>query len=115
MRGQHAAHVRGVQRTHPDLPIRVHIGIHTGEAMEEDDDVLGHTVIVASRIADVAGPGEVLVSSLTAQMVERSEEFTFADQARDSAEGPVAAAAGGPLRLARLTEAGVSEPPAIGI
>jgi class 3 adenylate cyclase len=66
-------------RTHPDLPIRVHIGIHTGEAMEEDDDVLGHTVIVASRIADVAGPGEVLVSSLTAQMVERSEEFTFAD------------------------------------
>ncbi len=67
-------------RTHPDLPIRVHIGIHTGEALEEDDDVLGHTVIVASRIADVAGPGEVLVSSLTAQMVERSEEFTFADR-----------------------------------
>jgi class 3 adenylate cyclase len=67
-------------RTHPDLPIRVHIGIHTGEAMEEDDDVLGHTVVVASRIADVAGPGEVLVSSLTAQMVERSEEFTFADR-----------------------------------
>ena len=66
-------------RTHPDLPMRVHIGIHTGEAMEEDDDVLGHTVIVASRIAEVAGPGEVLVSSLTAQMVERSEEFTFAD------------------------------------
>jgi len=66
--------------SHPDLPIRVHIGIHTGEAMEEDDDFLGHTVIVASRIADVAGPGEVLVSSLTAQMVERSEEFTFADQ-----------------------------------
>ena len=77
----------GVQRrfaayseAHPDLPIRVHIGIHTGEAMEEDDDFLGHTVIVASRIADVAGPGEILVSSLTAQMVERSEEFTFADR-----------------------------------
>jgi class 3 adenylate cyclase len=65
---------------HPDRPIRVHIGIHTGEAMEEDDDFLGHTVIVASRISDVAGPGEVLVSSLTAQMVERSEEFSFADQ-----------------------------------
>ena len=63
-----------------ERPIRVHIGIHTGEAMEEDDDFLGHTVIVASRISDVAGPGEVLVSSLTAQMVERSEEFSFADQ-----------------------------------
>jgi class 3 adenylate cyclase len=72
---------------HPDLPIRVHIGIHTGEAMEEDDDFLGHTVIVASRISDVAGPGEVLVSSLTAQMVERSEEFTFADQREITLKG----------------------------
>jgi class 3 adenylate cyclase len=72
---------------HPDRPIRVHIGIHTGEAMEEDDDFLGHTVIVASRIADVAGPGEILVSSLTAQMVERSEEFTFADQREIALKG----------------------------
>jgi class 3 adenylate cyclase len=83
-----------VQRTfaayseaHPERPIRVHIGIHTGEAMEEDDDFLGHTVIVASRIADVAGPGEVLVSSLTAQMVERSEEFTFSDQREITLKG----------------------------
>jgi class 3 adenylate cyclase len=66
--------------SHQERPIRVHIGAHTGEAMEEDDDFLGHTVIVASRIADVAGPGEVLVSSLTQQMVERSTEFTFDDE-----------------------------------
>jgi len=72
---------------HPDRPIRVQIGIHTGEAMEEDDDFLGHTVIVASRISDVAGPGEVLVSSLTAQMVERSEEFTFADRREITLKG----------------------------
>jgi class 3 adenylate cyclase len=65
---------------HPERPIQVHIGVHTGEAMEEDDDFLGHTVIVASRIADVATPGEILVSSLSAQMVERTEEFTFAAQ-----------------------------------
>jgi class 3 adenylate cyclase len=63
--------------TNPELPIRVHIGVHTGEAMEEDDDFLGHTVIVASRIAAVAEPGEILVSSLSAQMVERTEEFAF--------------------------------------
>jgi class 3 adenylate cyclase len=73
--------------SHRERPIRVHIGVHTGEAMEEDDDFLGHTVIVASRIADVAGPGEVLVSSLTAQMVERSEEFSFADQREVTLKG----------------------------
>jgi class 3 adenylate cyclase len=64
---------------HRDRPIQVHIGIHTGEAMEEEDDFLGHTVIVASRLADVAGPGEVLVSGLSAQLVERTEEFVFVD------------------------------------
>jgi len=77
----------GYSAAHPDAPIRVHIGIHTGEAMEEDDDFLGHTVIVASRIADVAGPGEILVSSLTTQMVERSNEFTFADQREITLKG----------------------------
>jgi class 3 adenylate cyclase len=66
-------------QTHRERPIQVHIGVHTGEAVEEDDDFLGHTVIVASRIAAVAAPGEILVSSLSAQMVERTEEFTFVD------------------------------------
>src|SRR6185312_8757239 len=64
---------------HAERPIAVHIGVHTGEAMEEDDDFVGHTVIVASRIADVAASGEVLVSSLSAQMVERTDEFSFVD------------------------------------
>ena len=37
--------------------IAVHIGVHTGDAMDEGDDYLGHTVIVASRLADAAGAG----------------------------------------------------------
>jgi hypothetical protein len=27
---------------HADRPIQIHIGVHTGEAFEEDDDFLGH-------------------------------------------------------------------------
>jgi class 3 adenylate cyclase len=57
--------------------IAVHIGIHTGDATSEGDDVLGHTVIVASRLADVAAPGEILVSSLSEQLVAGSGEFEF--------------------------------------
>ena len=60
--------------------IAVHIGIHTGDALAEEGDYLGHTVIVASRLADVAGPGEILVSSLSEQLVQGSGEFTFAGQ-----------------------------------
>ena len=65
---------------HPDQPIRVHIGLHTGEAMEVDDDYFGHTVIVASRIAGLAVPDEILVSSLSAQLVAGTGEFHFGAQ-----------------------------------
>jgi class 3 adenylate cyclase len=58
-------------------PIAVHIGVHTGDAVDEGDDFLGHTVIVASRLADAAGAGEILVSSLSEQLVQGSGEFTF--------------------------------------
>jgi class 3 adenylate cyclase len=58
--------------------ISVHIGIHTGDAVAEGDDVLGHTVIVASRLADAAEPGEILVSSVSEQLVQGSGEFEFA-------------------------------------
>jgi class 3 adenylate cyclase len=58
-------------------PIAVHIGINTGDAVAEGDDYVGHTVIVASRLADAAGAGEVLVSSLSEQLVAGSGEFVF--------------------------------------
>jgi class 3 adenylate cyclase len=72
---------------HPDLPIRVHIGLHTGEAMEVDDDYFGHTVIVASRIAGLAVPDEILVSSLSAQLVAGTGEFHFGDQREVALKG----------------------------
>ena len=49
-----------------------------GTRVAEEGDYLGHTVIVASRLADVAGAGEILVSSLSQQLVQGSGEFTFA-------------------------------------
>jgi class 3 adenylate cyclase len=58
-------------------PIAVHIGINTGDAVLEGDDYIGHTVIVASRLADAAAPGEILVASLSQQLVAGSSEFVF--------------------------------------
>jgi class 3 adenylate cyclase len=70
-----------------DRPIQVHIGVHTGDAVEEDDDFLGHTVIVASRLAAVAAPGEILVSSLSEQLVQGSGEFTFVEHRESALKG----------------------------
>ncbi|MGH9095987.1 MAG: adenylate/guanylate cyclase domain-containing protein, partial [Acidimicrobiales bacterium] len=72
---------------HPDQPIRAHIGLHTGEAMEVDDDYFGHTVIVASRIAGIAVPDEILVSSLSVQLVAGTGEFHFGDQREVALKG----------------------------
>jgi adenylate cyclase len=47
-----------------------HIGIHAGPVVSQDGDVFGRTVNVAARIAARAGPGEVLTSTETVDLVE---------------------------------------------
>jgi class 3 adenylate cyclase len=78
---------RAYSQEHLDRPIQVHIGVHTGDAIEEDDDFLGHTVIVASRLAAVAGAGEILVSSLSEQLVQGTGEFTFTEHRESVLKG----------------------------
>jgi class 3 adenylate cyclase len=43
-------------------PIRVRIGIHAGEPVQESNDLFGSAVQMASRICNVAGANAVLVS-----------------------------------------------------
>lgn len=42
--------------------LTAHAGVHAGSVIERDQDVFGRTVNLASRIADVAQPGEVLAT-----------------------------------------------------
>ena len=44
------------------LPMWIRVGMHHGKALQRGADVIGHDVNVASRIVDVAAPGDVLVS-----------------------------------------------------
>jgi class 3 adenylate cyclase len=53
-----------------ELPIRVRMGVHTGEAIHRDGDFYGRSVILAARIADRAHGGEILVSSLVKELIE---------------------------------------------
>ena len=45
-----------------ELDLQVRIGIHAGEAVEDDGDLIGRVVNLASRVTDQAAPGEVLVT-----------------------------------------------------
>ncbi len=58
-------------------PIRVHIGVHAGDVVRDGDDYLGGAVIIASRLVDVAGPDEILVSSVARDLAGGSREFDF--------------------------------------
>ena len=61
------------------VELRVRMGIHTGEAIREADDLFGKTVIVASRITDTGRGGDILVSALTYELTSSSGEFRFGD------------------------------------
>lgn len=50
--------------------LSAHAGIHTGPVVERDLDLFGRTVNLASRIAAVAGRGEVLASQAVVEAVE---------------------------------------------
>ncbi len=45
----------------PLAPV-VRIGVHAGEVIARDGDVLGRMINIASRVADTAAPGEILVT-----------------------------------------------------
>ena len=44
------------------LVLRVRIGIHAGEAVDDDGDLVGRVVNLASRVTTEAEPGEILVT-----------------------------------------------------
>ncbi len=64
-----AAAIVGVTRP---LGIEVRSGIHIGEVEVRGDDVAGMTVHIGARIAALAGPSEVLVSSTVREIVTGS-------------------------------------------
>lgn len=52
-----------------------HVGLHAGPVIFQDGDYYGQTVNLASRIAEYARPGEVLVSQ---EVVEASRGWEVA-------------------------------------
>jgi adenylate cyclase len=60
-----------ISRALPDAspPIRVRIGVHTGDALNEADGFFGKTIHYAARVAGQALGGEVLVSSVVHDLV----------------------------------------------
>jgi len=55
----------------------VRIGIHAGEVVRSEGDLLGVTVNKAARVASIADGGQILVSSLVAELVGSVDGLAF--------------------------------------
>ena len=65
----------GIQRAMATSALKVRIGIHTGDAVRSSGDYAGIAVNKAARIASAARGGEILTSSVTAELA--GNEFRF--------------------------------------
>jgi adenylate cyclase len=72
-----------VEQTPAAVDVRARVGINAGRVISRDGDYFGRTVNVASRIADYARPGEVLLS-------DEVKERWSGEGVRFDAIGPVA-------------------------
>jgi class 3 adenylate cyclase/ketosteroid isomerase-like protein len=61
----------------PGSPIKVRVGVHTGEVIREADEFFGQAVNYAARVAATAAGGEILASSLVHDLVASDREFRF--------------------------------------
>src|SRR5215831_15222988 len=79
---------RRVAAEHADVtpPLRVRIGIHTGDALREGEQFFGTTVHYAARVAGHALGGEILVSSVVRDLVSGSD-LTFLEGKRVELKG----------------------------
>jgi len=73
---------------HPETPIRVRIGLHTGEpVVDARGDMFGQQIVVAARIADLADGGQVLVSAITKEITSSRGDLRFGKPREVSLKG----------------------------
>ncbi|TMA80621.1 MAG: alpha/beta fold hydrolase [Deltaproteobacteria bacterium] len=65
----------------------LHVGIHAGDVIEEDNDVHGGAVNLAARICSASAPGEVLVSDTVRGLARTSASVTFEDRGESMLKG----------------------------
>ena len=71
---------------HLTSSIQVRIGLNAGEPIEEDGDLFGSTVILASRIAAKAAAGEILIPEPVRHLLS-GKSFVFSDRGEHAMKG----------------------------
>jgi class 3 adenylate cyclase len=67
-------------------PLHVRVGLNAGEPIEEDGDLFGSMVIIASRIAAKAGAGEILIPEPLRHLLS-GKSYVYADRGETILKG----------------------------
>jgi class 3 adenylate cyclase len=74
-------------RVHPAQPVKVRIGLHTGEAVRSGHDLLGSSVDAAARIMARAEGEQILVSDILKAVLGAAKDLRFEDHKRVRLKG----------------------------
>jgi pimeloyl-ACP methyl ester carboxylesterase/class 3 adenylate cyclase len=77
---------RSIREEVTAIGLEVRAGLHTGECIERGEDLAGVAVHIGARVASLAGPGEVLVTSTVRDLVAGSD-IEFADRGPHALKG----------------------------
>ena len=71
---------------HDGEPLLVRVGLNAGEPIEEEGDLFGSTVILASRIAAQAGVGEILIPEPLRHLLS-GKSYVYSDRGQVALKG----------------------------
>jgi class 3 adenylate cyclase len=60
-----------------DFSLEARVGVHAGEVERDGLDVVGRNVSLACRLCDAAAPGEILTSSVVADLADSASDLEF--------------------------------------
>lgn len=92
---------RTAEAAEGDPPLRVRIGLHSGDVVRTGDDFFGTVVNTAARIAAIAEPGTVLVSDAARALAGEAPGLAF-----DAPRAVELRGVAGETRVSRLVSAG---------
>jgi class 3 adenylate cyclase len=67
--------------------LALHLGLHAGDVIREDNNVYGGAVNIAARISGLSAPGEVLVSETVRSLARTSAGVQFEDRGEQELKG----------------------------
>ncbi len=78
---------QGCHAAGSNVGLQLHVGIHAGDVIREENNVFGGAVNVAARISDASEAGETLVSGTVRDLARTSAGVSFEDKGERELKG----------------------------